>query len=60
MSLKLIELGTASATPPLYVSIYNLCHRLGILEGEHIGAATPGLKIATWQCKGNLNENVES
>ena len=39
--VKLIELGTASATPPLYVTIYNLCHILGILEGEHIGATTP-------------------
>ncbi len=30
----------ASTTPPLYVCIHNFIHRLGILEGEEVVAAT--------------------
>ena len=36
---------------PIPLCIYNLCYRLGILEGDYISTAPPIFKIAIWQCK---------
>ena len=31
--------------------ILKLVHRLGIIEGNHLSAETPGIKITIWKCR---------